>query len=66
MSLLLNKLWPCDVLTGIQILDKLFVIGLRGKTPELAKQTLQNTIELDPDYAQFTLVCPYPGTRLAK
>ena len=42
-----------------------FMIGLPGETPELAKQTVQNAIDLDPDYAQFTLVCPYPGTKLA-
>ena len=43
-----------------------FLIGLPGETPELAKRTVDNAIELDPDYAQFTLVCPYPGTKLAK
>jgi radical SAM superfamily enzyme YgiQ (UPF0313 family) len=43
-----------------------FLIGLPGETPELAKKTIQNAIDLDPDYAQFTLVCPYPGTKLAK
>ena len=42
-----------------------FLIGLPGETPELAKQTIQNAIELDPDYAQFTVTCPYPGTKLA-
>ncbi len=43
-----------------------FLIGIPGETPELAKQTIQNAIELDPDYAQFLTVCPYPGTQLAK
>jgi radical SAM superfamily enzyme YgiQ (UPF0313 family) len=42
-----------------------FLIGLPGETPELAKQTIQSAIELDPDYAQFTVTCPYPGTKLA-
>jgi len=32
----------------------------------LARKTVRNAIDLDPDYAQFTLVCPYPGTKLAK
>lgn len=43
-----------------------FLIGLPGETPELAKQTIQNAIELDPDYAQFAITCPFPGTQLAK
>ena len=42
-----------------------FLVGLPGETPELAKQTIQTAIELDPDYAQFTVCCPYPGTKLA-
>jgi len=50
---------------GIEVRGS-FLIGLPGETPELAKKTVQNAIELDPDYAQFTLVCPYPGTKLAK
>ena len=55
--------WTKEV--GIEVRGS-FLIGLPGETPELAKQTVQNAIELDPDYAQFTLVCPYPGTKLAK
>ena len=43
-----------------------FLIGLPGETPELAKQTIQNAIDLDPDYAQFTILCPYPGTTFTK
>jgi len=50
---------------GIEVRGS-FLIGLPGETPELAKKTVQQAIELDPDYAQFTLVCPYPGTKLAK
>jgi radical SAM superfamily enzyme YgiQ (UPF0313 family) len=50
---------------GIEVRGS-FLIGLPGETPELAKKTVQNAIDLDPDYAQFTLVCPYPGTKLAK
>lgn len=50
---------------GIEVRGS-FLIGLPGETPELAKETVRNAIELDPDYAQFTLVCPYPGTQLAK
>ena len=42
-----------------------FLVGLPGETPELAKKTVQTAIDLDPDYAQFTVCCPYPGTKLA-
>ena len=41
-----------------------FMIGMPGETPELAKQTIQNAIDLDPDYAQFSIVTPFPGTQL--
>ena len=43
-----------------------FMIGLPGETPALAKETINNAIELDPDYAQFLITCPYPGTKLQK
>ena len=43
-----------------------FMFGMPGETPELAKQTIQNAIDLDPDYAQFGIVCPFPGTQIAK
>ena len=55
--------WTKEV--GIEVRGS-FLIGLPGETPELAKKTVQNAIDLDPDYAQFTLVCPYPGTKLAE
>ncbi len=42
-----------------------FMIGMPGETPELAEQTIKNAIEIDPDYAQFSIVCPFPGTQLA-
>ena len=42
---------------GIEVRGS-FLIGLPGETPELAKRTVDNAIELDPDYAQFTLVSP--------
>ena len=43
-----------------------FMIGLPGETPELAKETIQNAIDLDPDTAQFSIATPYPGTQLYK
>ena len=50
---------------GIQIRGS-FMIGIPGETPELAKQTIKNAIKLDPDYAQFSIVCPFPGTQLER
>ena len=50
---------------GIEVIGS-FVIGLPGETPELARKTIQNAIDLDPDYAQFGVVCPFPGTQIAK
>ena len=41
-----------------------FMIALPGETPELAQETINFAIELDPDYAQFSITTPYPGTRL--
>lgn len=41
-----------------------FMLGLPGETPELARKTIDFAIELEPDYAQFSLTTPYPGTAL--
>ncbi|SVD30279.1 uncharacterized protein METZ01_LOCUS383133, partial [marine metagenome] len=43
-----------------------FMIGMPGETPELARETIKRAIELDPEYAQFSITTPYPGTRLYK
>ena len=43
-----------------------FMIGLPGETPEKARETIQFAIDVDPDYAQFTITTPYPGTELWK
>jgi radical SAM superfamily enzyme YgiQ (UPF0313 family) len=39
-----------------------FMFGYPGETLEEIKQTVKFSIELDPDYAQFTILTPYPGT----
>ena len=41
-----------------------FMLALPGETPALAKKTVDFAIELDPDYAQFSITTPYPGTAL--
>ncbi len=48
---------------GIEIRAS-FMLGLPGETPELARKTIDFAIELEPDYAQFSLTTPYPGTNL--
>ena len=40
------------------------MISLPGETPELAEQTIQNALDLDPAYAQFSICTPFPGTEL--
>lgn len=39
-----------------------FVLGIPGETKESIKQTAEHAIELDPDYVQFALLQPLPGT----
>ena len=53
--------WTRDA--GIEIRGS-FMLALPGETPELAKETIKQAIELDPEYAQFSNTTPYPGTRL--
>jgi len=48
---------------GIEIRAS-FMLALPGETPELARKTIDFAIELDPDYAQFCITTPYPGTKL--
>lgn len=50
---------------GIEIRGS-FMLGMPGETPAMAEKTIQFAIELDPDYAQFSLTTPYPGTELYK
>jgi radical SAM superfamily enzyme YgiQ (UPF0313 family) len=40
------------------------MIALPGENPQLAEQTIQDAIKLDPEYAQFSITTPYPGTAL--
>ncbi len=41
-----------------------FVIGMPGETKEEIEQTIKFATKLDPDYAQFAIATPYPGTEL--
>ncbi|MEM3579529.1 MAG: radical SAM protein, partial [Candidatus Bathyarchaeia archaeon] len=46
---------------GIQILGS-FILGFPEETIETAKQTIAFAKNLDLDYAQFSILTPYPGT----
>ena len=48
---------------GIEIRAS-FMLALPGETPELAKKTIDFAKELSPEYAQFCITTPYPGTKL--
>jgi len=41
-----------------------FMLGLPGDTIESMQDTIDFAKELNPDYAQFTITVPFPGTRL--
>ncbi len=41
-----------------------FIIGAPMETKEEIMDTLKLAIELDPDYAQFSVLTPYPGTEI--
>jgi len=40
------------------------MIALPGETPELAQKTINFAKKLNPDYAQFCITTPFPGTKL--
>jgi radical SAM superfamily enzyme YgiQ (UPF0313 family) len=41
-----------------------FMIALPTETPQMAQQTIDFAIELEPDYAQFCVTTPFPETKL--
>lgn len=41
-----------------------FMIALPGETPRMAKRTIKFAKKLNPDYAQFSITTPFPGTKL--
>lgn len=49
--------------SGIEVRGS-FMLALPGETPALARKTIDFAKELSPDYAQFSLTTPYPGTPL--
>ena len=43
-----------------------FMLGFPEETEEMARQTMDLAVYLDPDSVQFTAVTPYPDTKLYK
>ncbi len=41
-----------------------FVLGFPGETRETLKQTIRFSREIDPDFAEFYIATPFPGSRL--
>jgi len=41
-----------------------FTFGLEGETKETIKQTIKLALSLRPDSVQFSIITPFPGTRL--
>lgn len=41
-----------------------FMIGLPGETRETIKKTIDFAIELDPDFAKFLILKPFPGSKI--
>ncbi|MEM3498882.1 MAG: radical SAM protein, partial [Conexivisphaerales archaeon] len=39
-----------------------FIIGYPGETPEEMDQTIKFSVKLNSDYAQFSILTPFPGT----
>ena len=42
------------------------MFGLPGETRETIKETINFVLELEPDYVQFAIATPYPGTEFYK
>lgn len=47
---------------GFEILTY-FMFGLPGETLDDARKTIDLALEIDSDYAEFSITIPYPGTR---
>ncbi len=48
---------------GIQTVG-LFMIGMPGETPEMTKETVEFSVDLDLDFAKYAITTPFPGSRL--
>ncbi len=49
--------------SGMEVLAY-FIIGQQTETAEDIRDTMRLAKQLDPNYAHFTIFCPYPGTEI--
>jgi len=47
---------------GIKV-SAFYIFGLQGDTEESIKKTIDYAVKLNTNIAQFTISCPYPGTK---
>ncbi len=66
-----KKVLARDALKAVEILKEndvkitgSFVLGALGETKDMMKETIRFAKRLDPGTAQFTILTPYPGTKL--
>ena len=48
---------------GLQTVG-LFMIGMPGETPEMTKETVEFSLDLDLDFAKYAITVPFPGSKL--
>jgi len=48
---------------GIEVMAS-FMFGYPGETPAEMDKTIDFSIKLDPDYAQYSILTPFPGTHI--
>ena len=48
---------------GLQTVG-LFMIGMPGETPEMTRETVDFSIDLDLDFAKYAITVPFPGSKL--
>lgn len=46
---------------GVKVLGS-FILGYPGETPDEMNQTIKFSIKLNTDYAQYSILTPFPGT----
>jgi radical SAM superfamily enzyme YgiQ (UPF0313 family) len=48
---------------GLQTVG-LFMIGMPGETPEMTRETVEFSVDLDLDFAKYAITTPFPGSKL--
>jgi radical SAM superfamily enzyme YgiQ (UPF0313 family) len=53
----------CANNAGLQTVG-LFMIGMPGETPEMTRETVEFSMDLDLDFAKYAITVPFPGSKL--